>query len=86
MHHSHPTAQSAEELLAWINRQLEVISAKQHRLAHRKMTLQEQATRLRLGASPAMVRLALREASTAASLAVFPVPRSERSKGSGRAT
>jgi hypothetical protein len=77
-----PTSQSAEELLAWINRQLEMISAKQHRLAHRKIALQEQATRLRLGASPAMVRLALRESSTAASLALFPVPRSERSKKS----
>ncbi len=80
MYHTQPPSQSAEELLVWINRQLEVISAKQHRLAHRKIALQEQATRLRLGASPAMVRLALREASAASSLALFPIPRSERSK------
>jgi hypothetical protein len=77
-----PGSQSAEELLAWINRQLELISAKQHRLAHRKNALQEQATRLRLGASPAIVRLALRESSAAASLALFRVPRGGGSKKS----
>jgi hypothetical protein len=82
MYQSQPASQSAEELLAWINRQLEVISAKQHRLAHRKIALQEGATRLRLGASPAMVRLALREAAAAASVALFFIPRRERPKKS----
>lgn len=53
--------ESPEALLAVINRELEVISETQHRLAHRKAILQEQATRLRLGASPTSVRLALEE-------------------------
>jgi len=58
-------AQSSETLLARINHQLEVISEAQHRLARRKLTLQEQATRLRLGASPAEVRQILKDAAAA---------------------
>lgn len=69
-----PTAsRTAEQLLERINHQLKVISAEQHRLALRKIALQEGATRLRLGASPAAVRLALREAAAAPSLALFPL-------------
>jgi hypothetical protein len=52
--------QSSEILLARINRELERISDTQHRLARRKSVLQEQATRLRLGASPTEVRMAIR--------------------------
>jgi hypothetical protein len=51
------------ELLARINGELEMISRTQHRLARQKALLQEQATRLRLGTSPAAVRVALREAA-----------------------
>lgn len=58
---------SAEILLARVNRELERISEAQHRLARRKALLQEQATRLRLGASPMEVRLTL-EAVTADAL------------------
>jgi hypothetical protein len=54
------TAQSSEVLLARVNRELEQISDTQHRLARRKSFLQHQATRLRLGASPLEVRVALR--------------------------
>jgi hypothetical protein len=50
------------ELLATINRELEMISQTQHRLARQKALLQEQATRLRLGTSSTAVRVALREA------------------------
>jgi hypothetical protein len=56
------TAQSSEVLLARVNRELERISDTQHRLARRKLVLQHQATRLRLGASPIEVRLTLRAA------------------------
>lgn len=54
------TAQSSEVLLARVNRELERISDAQHRLARKKLLLQQQATRLRLGASPIEVRLQLR--------------------------
>ncbi len=54
------TAQSSEVLLARVNRELERISDAQHRLARKKLFLQQQATRLRLGASPIEVRLQLR--------------------------
>jgi hypothetical protein len=54
------TAHSAEVLLARVNRELERISDAQHHLARKKLYLQEQATRLRLGASPLEVRLQLR--------------------------
>jgi hypothetical protein len=50
-------------LLVKINRELEMISETQHRLARQKVVLQEQATRLRLGASPLAVSVALREAA-----------------------
>jgi hypothetical protein len=53
-------AQSSEVLLARVNRELERISDTQHRLARRRTFLQEQATRLRLGASPIEVRFTLR--------------------------
>jgi len=53
----------AEHLLAKINRDLETISQTQHRLARQKALLQEHATRLRLGASPTAVRVALHEAA-----------------------
>lgn len=56
------TAQSSEVLLARVNRELERISDTQHRLARKRLFLQEQATRLRLGASPIEIRLALRAA------------------------
>ena len=56
-------AQSSEVLLARVNRELERISDTQHRLARRRTFLQQQATRLRLGASPIEVRLALRAAA-----------------------
>jgi hypothetical protein len=52
---------NADLLLAKINRELEMISQTQHRLARQKALLQEQATRLRLGASPLAVSVALRE-------------------------
>ena len=52
--------QSSEILLARINRELERISETQHRLARRRTLLQEQATRLRLGASASEVRLAIK--------------------------
>ncbi len=54
---------SLDGLLARINRKLEVISETQHRLARQRALLREQATRLRLGASPDAVSLALKEAS-----------------------
>jgi hypothetical protein len=50
---------SSKALLERLNAELERISEAQHRLARRKALLQEQATRLRLGASPATVRLTL---------------------------
>ncbi len=55
--------QSSEVLLARVNHELEKISELQHRLARRKALLQQQATRLRLGASPTEVRFALKAAS-----------------------
>jgi hypothetical protein len=51
-----------EMLLIRINRELELISRTQHRLARQKAVLQEQATRLRLGASPMAVSVVLQEA------------------------
>jgi hypothetical protein len=51
--------QSSEILLARVNHEMERISEAQHRLARRKALLQEQATRLRLGASATEVRLTL---------------------------
>ena len=56
------TTQSSDVLLARVNSELERISDTQHRLARRKQLLQHQATRLRLGASPIEVGLALRAA------------------------
>jgi hypothetical protein len=53
----------AERLLAKINGELETISQTQHRLARQRALLQEHATRLRLGASPTAVRVALHEAA-----------------------
>jgi len=53
------TEHSSEVLLARVNRELERISDTQHRLARRKIVLQREATRLRLGASPLEVRLTL---------------------------
>ena len=53
------TEHSSEVLLARVNRELEKISDTQHRLARRKLVLQREATRLRLGASPLEVRLTL---------------------------
>ena len=50
---------SAEGVLARVNLEIEKISDLQHRLARQKTLLQEQATRLRLGASPAEVGLLL---------------------------
>jgi hypothetical protein len=53
---------NSDVLLARVNRELERISEEQHRLARRKALLQEQATKLRLGASPFEVRFTLRAA------------------------
>jgi hypothetical protein len=64
----------AERLLATIHRELETISGTQHRLARQKALLQEHATRLRLGASPTAVRVALHEA---AALETGDLPASE---------
>jgi hypothetical protein len=50
---------SGEGLLARVNLEIEKISDLQHRLARQKTLLQEQATRLRLGASPAEVGVLL---------------------------
>lgn len=47
-------------LLAQIVARLDRISVVQHRLARKKALLQEQATRLRLGASPDEVEATLR--------------------------
>ena len=57
------TTQSSDVLLARVNQELERISDTQHRLARRKLVLQQQATRLRLGASPIEVHLTLRAAA-----------------------
>lgn len=54
--------ESRDVLLAWINRRLEVISEAQHRLSLDRSVLQEQATRLRLGAAPADVETVLEHA------------------------
>jgi hypothetical protein len=59
------TAQSSDALLARLNHEVEKISALQHRLARQKSLLQEYVTRLRLGASPTEVRLALKAAAGA---------------------
>ena len=50
-----------EVLLAQVNRQLQLISAMQHDLARRRAVLEEQATRLRLGVSPFVVRATLEQ-------------------------
>ena len=47
-----PLTPSSDVLLARVSRELEEISDLQHRLARRRALLQDQATRLRLGASP----------------------------------
>ena len=52
--------ESAETLLARVNRELEHISDVQHSLARRRVFLQQQATRLRLGVSALEVTTALR--------------------------
>ena len=57
------TEHSSEVLLARVNSEIERISDAQHRLARRKLVLQREATRLRLGASPLEVRLMLRAAA-----------------------
>ena len=57
--------QSSDVLLARISRELERVSEVQHRLARRRTLLQQQATRLRLGASPSEVRSTLRVAAAA---------------------
>ena len=54
-----PLTQSSDVLLARVSRELEEISDLQHRLARRRALLQDQATRLRLGASPLEVGCAL---------------------------
>ena len=51
---------SREVLLARINHRLESISATLHKLALERTTLQEQATRLRLGVDPDEVRAVLK--------------------------
>ena len=56
---------SSEMLLARINRELEKISEVQYQMARRKSVLREQATRLRLGATPGEVRVALRVGAAA---------------------
>ena len=53
------TTHPAEGVLARVNLEIEKISDLQHRLARQKTLLQEQATRLRLGASPVEVGLLL---------------------------
>lgn len=60
----HAETQLAQFLLARITWQLERISEKQHWLARRKVLLQEQATRLRLGESPELVRMEIRRPIT----------------------
>jgi hypothetical protein len=57
------SAQSFEALLARFNHEVEEISEAQHRLARQNALLREQITRLRLGASPTDVRLALKTLS-----------------------
>jgi hypothetical protein len=57
------SAQSSDALLARLNHEVEKISDAQHRLARQSALLREQITRLRLGASPAEVRLALKAVS-----------------------
>jgi hypothetical protein len=57
---------SSDVLLARLNYQVEKISNVQHRLARKKALMQEQITRLRLGVSPAQVRVALRAISAPA--------------------
>jgi hypothetical protein len=54
---------SFDVLLTRLNREVETLSESQHRLARKKAVLQEQITRLRLGASPTEVRLVLKAAA-----------------------
>jgi hypothetical protein len=65
---------SNEALLAVINREMQVISERLHQLARRKAILQEQATRLRLGASAASARQAIKEMSPPAGLSRWSMP------------
>jgi len=51
--------ESPEAALTKIDHELDRISVRQHKLARRKAILREQATLLRLGASPGFVRLIL---------------------------
>ncbi len=51
---------SADDLLAWINHRLELVSSAQHDLALQKTVLREQATRLRLGVEASEVEVVLR--------------------------
>jgi hypothetical protein len=57
------SSKSSDVLLARLNHEVEKISAAEHRLARQSALLREQITRLRLGASPAEVRLALKAVS-----------------------
>ena len=57
------SARSSEVLLARLNHRVEKISEVQHRLARKRTLLQEQITRLRLGVSPTLVRVALQASS-----------------------
>ncbi|MBI1734238.1 MAG: hypothetical protein HYR51_03600 [Candidatus Rokubacteria bacterium] len=60
-----PTCALRDVLIAWINHRLEVISQTQHRLAVHRTVLQEQVTRLRLGAPTDEVELALKRTGLA---------------------
>lgn len=51
---------SAEVLLGRLNRDLEMISAEQHRLARRVTAVRALATRLRTGETPARIQAELR--------------------------
>jgi hypothetical protein len=62
---------SRDVLIAWINHRLETISEAQHRLAADRLVLQEQVTRLRLGAPVDEVELVLKRTGLA-------VPRAAR--------
>ena len=55
-------AKESSALLAQLDHELHRISTVQHELARRKVVLQQQATRLRLGASPAEVSAVLETA------------------------
>lgn len=59
------THASRDILIAWINHRLEGISQTQHRLAVHRAVLQEQVTRLRLGAPTDEVEIALKRTGLA---------------------